>query len=346
LRCTNYRQEIQERIKALDFSDCKVRVSNVDSQASSDNIVIQVIGETSNKGGEPKKFVQTFVLARQTSGYFVLNDIFRYIKEEVEEEIETAAGQEESAVQEQVEDVEMPKAQEEPAPTGIDADIVDQKLEEEIAAESIPQAAKTNGDAAVATEADEAEETPAVIKPEEEVTPEVAEKEVDEEIEKAAETPKDPVPSPAVTRLPSTTKVAPVPALPAKPMSWANRAAAAAAASAPKPVIPQQPKSVPSTAPVTTRAPTAIAAPTPAPVKKENQAPQAQGSEWITAGSDNKTRQARPQSVSGPQEKEGTMGYVRNVTEDVQTEELRSALSNYGELVYFDVNRQKVCCSS
>jgi hypothetical protein len=37
-------------------------------------VVIQVIGEIANKGVEPKKFVQTFVLARQPSGYFVLND--------------------------------------------------------------------------------------------------------------------------------------------------------------------------------------------------------------------------------------------------------------------------------
>ncbi|KAF4507468.1 hypothetical protein G6O67_003960 [Ophiocordyceps sinensis] len=42
------RQAIQERIKQLDFQDCKVRISNVDSQASFDNIVIQVIG-TSRK---------------------------------------------------------------------------------------------------------------------------------------------------------------------------------------------------------------------------------------------------------------------------------------------------------
>lgn len=77
------RQQIQERIKSLDLQDCKVRVSNVDSQASEESIVIQVIGETVNKGGEPKKFVQTFILAKQPSGYFVLNDILRYINDEI-----------------------------------------------------------------------------------------------------------------------------------------------------------------------------------------------------------------------------------------------------------------------
>jgi hypothetical protein len=37
------------------------------------------------------------------------------------------------------------------------------------------------------------------------------------------------------------------------------------------------------------------------------------------------------------------MGYVRNVTEGVKTDDLRAALSKFGELVYFDVNRSKVC---
>jgi hypothetical protein len=73
------RSAIQERIKQLDFQDCKVHVLSVDSQASFDNIFIQVIGETSNKSAKLRKFVQTFVLAPQPTGYFVLNDIFRYI---------------------------------------------------------------------------------------------------------------------------------------------------------------------------------------------------------------------------------------------------------------------------
>ncbi|KAJ8110824.1 hypothetical protein OPT61_g6424 [Boeremia exigua] len=77
---------INERIKELDFKDTKVRVTNVDSQGSDANIVIQVIGEISNKGQPHKRFAQTFVLAEQTNGYFVLNDIFRYLAEDSEEE--------------------------------------------------------------------------------------------------------------------------------------------------------------------------------------------------------------------------------------------------------------------
>ncbi|QSS56748.1 NTF2 and RRM domain-containing protein [Histoplasma capsulatum var. duboisii H88] len=91
---------INERIKELDFQDCKVRVLNVDSQASFDNILVSVIGEISNKSEPSRKFVQTFVLAEQPNGYYVLNDIIRYLADEEEEavveeapvEVEEAAG--------------------------------------------------------------------------------------------------------------------------------------------------------------------------------------------------------------------------------------------------------------
>ncbi|KAI9033310.1 hypothetical protein DFJ74DRAFT_640543 [Hyaloraphidium curvatum] len=78
-------QEIQNRIAELDFNDCKVLVSNVDSQTSlNGGIIVQVLGEMSNKGGPHHKFAQTFFLAQQPHGYYVLNDIFRFLKEEVD----------------------------------------------------------------------------------------------------------------------------------------------------------------------------------------------------------------------------------------------------------------------
>lgn len=74
---------------SLGFNDCKVFVSSVDSQSSANGgIVIQVLGEMSNKDGPWRKFAQTFFLAEQPNGYFVLNDIFRYLKEEEETEQE------------------------------------------------------------------------------------------------------------------------------------------------------------------------------------------------------------------------------------------------------------------
>lgn len=66
-------------------------MSNVDSQSSADGgIVIQVLGEMSNKNGPWRKFAQTFFLAQQPNGYYVLNDIFRYLKDEADE-VDTAA---------------------------------------------------------------------------------------------------------------------------------------------------------------------------------------------------------------------------------------------------------------
>ncbi|KAI8848727.1 hypothetical protein BC829DRAFT_208387 [Chytridium lagenaria] len=80
---------IHQRIIDLDFQDCKVLVSNVDSQPSHDGcIVIMVLGEMSNKGGASHKFAQTFVLAQQPSGYFVFNDMFRFLKEDIDNEYE------------------------------------------------------------------------------------------------------------------------------------------------------------------------------------------------------------------------------------------------------------------
>lgn len=79
-------QEIHRKILELGFSDCKVLVSNVDSQASiSGGIIIQVLGEMSNCDGPSRKFAQTFFLAEQPNGYFVLNDIFRYLKEDMDD---------------------------------------------------------------------------------------------------------------------------------------------------------------------------------------------------------------------------------------------------------------------
>lgn len=58
-------------------------IHSVDAQSSAaGGIIIQVIGEMSNAGEAWRKFAQTFFLAEQPNGYFVLNDIFRYLKEE------------------------------------------------------------------------------------------------------------------------------------------------------------------------------------------------------------------------------------------------------------------------
>ncbi|KAI8810476.1 hypothetical protein BJ742DRAFT_737359 [Cladochytrium replicatum] len=91
-RTCHGQQEIHDRILELDFEDCKVLVSNVDSQASlKGGIIVQVLGEMSNKGGPTHKFAQTFFLAEQPNGYYVLNDIFRFLKEDIDNDYENTA---------------------------------------------------------------------------------------------------------------------------------------------------------------------------------------------------------------------------------------------------------------
>ncbi|KAK7935421.1 hypothetical protein PG985_000916 [Apiospora marii] len=363
------RQEIQERIKSLDFKeDTKVRISNVDSQTSFDNIVIQVIGESSNKTGEdPKKFVQTFVLAQQPSGYFVLNDILRYVddgavEEEQTEEApaaeETQAEQPTSAVPETVEPAAEPVAAEpvaeEAAPAAsLDPAVVDQKLEEVTAS---GKDASVNGDAAAdqtadATPAAETAEKTEASKPD----PEALAREVEAETTQEPEKPTDPSPTPVATRQAPPPAAAPAkpaqPAQPPKPMTWAGRIAAAAAANAPKPAVPLAKPAAPAAAaaPAQPRPAAQASAPAAQPAATTTAAAQAsepattkESTEWQTAGGDNK--RARPQSISAPRtEKEGTLGYVKYVTEKVESEELRAALAAHGELVYFDINRQKSC---
>ena len=280
-----------------------------------------------------------------------MNDIFRYINEEGEEEVLESTQEETAATGPLVEDVEMPKAQaavEEPVAAALDTDVVAKKLEETVEPEPVvEEPPTTNG---TATEVEDAPVAAAKI--EEVPTPEIAAKEAEEEEIKESEKPKDPTPSPVITRAPSNTKLAPAPApaqpaAPPKPLSWASRAAAAVG-TAPRPAVPVvAPKTATPPAQTRTAPPPAKAAPAPTPApapatpaekEKENAAPGG----WQTAGSDHAKRQNRPQSVSGPPEKEGTMGYVRNVTEKVGAEELRAALGAFGHLIYFDVNRGKV----
>ena len=80
-------QEIHNKITSIGFQDCKVYIHSVDAQSSANGgIIIQVIGEMSNRGDPWRKFVQTFFLAEQPNGYFVLNDIFRFLKEDTVED--------------------------------------------------------------------------------------------------------------------------------------------------------------------------------------------------------------------------------------------------------------------
>ena len=103
-------QQIHDKITSLNFQDAKVFVSNVDSQSSaSGGILVQVLGELSNNGGAWRKFAQTFFLAEQPNGYFVLNDIFRYLKND--DEIEAEAEAVDEAIQDEIDEADKNRVQ-------------------------------------------------------------------------------------------------------------------------------------------------------------------------------------------------------------------------------------------
>lgn len=349
----------------------------MDSQGSGECIVIQVIGEISNNADEPKKFVQTFVLAQQPSGYFVLNDIFRYVKEQDEELPEDTAMTADAATATPVTSAQLeheaPKPVDEPVeePTNevqsasIHPDVMEIQQEEVVEEVQVPtQTSVATVEPVETSEATTSTEVPSQKLPE----PEPVAQESAEEDVKMAEVPKDDAPAPAQAPAvePSAPAPAPAPAPvpvataptepekpkgPPKPMTWANRAAAAAAAaagsSAPKPVVPLPKTATPAaavprappvaaTAPQPTHAPKAPESTTSPATTKEKE----QGSQWETAQT---KRQNRPQSISAASTtKESPMAYIKYVTDKVQAEDLKEALSKFGELAYFDVHRQKV----
>ena len=364
----DYVKAINERIKELDIQDCKVRVSNVDSQESFKNIVVQVIGEMSNKAAPHRKFVQTFVLAEQPNGYFVLNDIFRYINEDEEEELDSEEPTEiESSAQPaaEAESTIIPESGD-ASKHQVDAAQVDKKLEEEILNEkSVSDNDATDPDVLIDETTNEnlkvieAEDAPvaavsAVQEADEEteVSQDASDAAVAVSTELQPEKPKDPDPTPVASPpapVKATPAQAPSPAAapkPAAPKTWANLVAANRVT---QPAIPNQANSASSAPSISTAtrpaANRSIRSITP-PISSGDDTPgrpqQNGNSGWQTAGPENGKRQGRQQSISGGIDKDNVLGYVKNVTDRVDAALLKNALLQYGKLVYFDVSRQKV----
>ncbi|KAL4938578.1 hypothetical protein BDV06DRAFT_50289 [Aspergillus oleicola] len=322
---------IQEKIKQLDFQDCKVRVLNVDAQASFDNILIAVIGEISNKQEPSRKFVQTFVLAEQPNGYYVLNDVFRYLADE-EEVVEDAAISSDAAAEEpellapaqtaaetSIE-TEGPKVDSEEAVAEVDKKLehVEEAEKEAPAAETAPQ---TNGtEQAEAEPAAETAEKPAAAAEAEPVKP-----------EEPAPEPTVSEPAPAIEQAPPARAV---------PKTWANIASKIGATAPVVPAIPVAPvKPAPAAAPASQPSAPAPAAPAAATTTETvpSQPSSTDGSGWQTAGHDHKKSQAR----AG--DNQAVLGYIKNVTEKVNADQLKETLERFGKLTHFDVSRQKNC---
>ncbi|OZJ02465.1 hypothetical protein BZG36_04100 [Bifiguratus adelaidae] len=146
-------EAIQEKIASLEFEDCKVLVSNVDSLASIGNsIIIQVLGEMSNKGLPSQRFAQTFVLAEQPNGYYVLNDVFRYLKEDDDEEEVEVAHADAQDLEHAVETLHINQTEETSHTNAVDhsqlngqAEVAAEETKEAVVPQEEPKSTETNG---------------------------------------------------------------------------------------------------------------------------------------------------------------------------------------------------------
>ncbi|EUC34998.1 hypothetical protein COCCADRAFT_3738 [Bipolaris zeicola 26-R-13] len=343
---------INERIKELDFKDTKVRVTNVDSQGSDANIVIQVIGEISNQGQPHKRFVQTFVLAEQTNGYFVLNDIFRYLAEDPEEEEEQ---QEQAApangVTEPAPTAAVPENAElksnEVATSEEALNMVDDKLQEvvkeEPAVEEVAPAAPVQ-QVPEEVEQPAAEEAPAAVEEKATEAPQAPAEEIIEPQKPAA--PVQPAQKASTVAMPSG------PPKPAAPRTWASLAASAHKVATPVVNAPasqqaaSQPKAAAAAA-AATPAPAQSAAATPsqpaAPAREQSPATsQGEAAGWQTA-TGHKKEQSRAQNAGPAADPDQKRAYIKNVYSQVEEGALRAALTKFGEIEYLDISRGKNC---
>ncbi|XP_060192254.1 nuclear transport factor 2-like isoform X2 [Lycium barbarum] len=75
-------KNINEMICSLDYKNYKAEIKTADAQESfKDGVIVLVTGCLTGKDNLRRKFTQTFFLAPQDKGYFVLNDVFRYVEE-------------------------------------------------------------------------------------------------------------------------------------------------------------------------------------------------------------------------------------------------------------------------
>ena len=80
LKHANGQRMINETFMGLSFTDITTEIYSVDSQYSLDGgVIVQVTGALQEAKGTKRSFVQTFFLAVQEKGFYVLNDIFRYL---------------------------------------------------------------------------------------------------------------------------------------------------------------------------------------------------------------------------------------------------------------------------
>ena len=163
------------------------------------------------------------------------------------------------------------------------------------------------------------------------------------------EVPRDPeptiAPSPKPTEEPqvSESPVVEEPAAAPKPTAPKTWASMVAGPKAPIPAVPQVPPPSSAAAPSKASSHPPPAAVATTSTNTEEALPSPGG--WQTAGQEHGRRQARQQSgsVSGVVTDKGNVSaYIKGVIDKVDAASLKSTLSKYGKLDYFDVSRAKV----
>ncbi|GAV70733.1 RRM_1 domain-containing protein/NTF2 domain-containing protein [Cephalotus follicularis] len=80
---TTTMQAIDEKILSLQYEEIRAEITTVDAQEShKGGVLVLVTGYLTGKDDVRRKFTQSFFLAPQDNGYFVLNDVFRYVDDE------------------------------------------------------------------------------------------------------------------------------------------------------------------------------------------------------------------------------------------------------------------------
>ncbi|XP_027352618.1 ras GTPase-activating protein-binding protein 1-like [Abrus precatorius] len=75
-------KDINEKILSLNFKEFKAEIKTADAQKShKEGVTVLVTGCLTGKDNMRRKFAQSFFLAPQDNGYFVLNDVFRYVED-------------------------------------------------------------------------------------------------------------------------------------------------------------------------------------------------------------------------------------------------------------------------
>ncbi|XP_028090404.1 putative G3BP-like protein isoform X4 [Camellia sinensis] len=73
---------INDKICSFDYKNYKAEIKTADAQESfKDGVIVLVTGCLTGTDNIRRKFGQTFFLAPQDKGYFVLNDVFRYMED-------------------------------------------------------------------------------------------------------------------------------------------------------------------------------------------------------------------------------------------------------------------------